>query len=202
MMDEGTSRGRNGSAPLPHGFKRRLFRQLIVEVGPLLVFFLGFAWSGILWATGLYAIAAAFAFGVTWASHRRIPVLPLVSVLLVMLFAGLTLALDDALFIKIKPTVVNGFYGIVLLGGWFLGFPLVERVLGGEVELSEQGMRILTLRAGGYLLALALANEAVWRTLPTEQWVLFKVFVIVGCNLLFAWCQLPLLREHLRRPGG
>ncbi|MEX2630846.1 MAG: inner membrane-spanning protein YciB [Tistlia sp.] len=185
--------------PLPAGFHGRLLRHLAVEIGPLLLFFLTFLWRGLLWATAVYALATVAAFAVTWAKHRRLPVLPGVTALLVLTFAGLTLVLDDSTFIKIKPTVVNGFFGIALLGGWLLGFRLVERVLGSELSLSETGLRLLTLRAGTYLLGLALANEIVWRSLPTEQWVLFKVFVIVGCNLTFAWTQLPLVRRHLRR---
>jgi intracellular septation protein len=165
----------------------------------LLVFFLVFVWQGILWATALYAVATGIAFALSWASHRRLPVLPSVTFLLVAIFAGLTLALDDAVFIKIKPTVVNGFYGLVLLVGWQFGFRLVERVLAHQARLDEEGLRLLTLRAGFYLLGLALLNEIVWRSVPTEEWVVFKVFVIVGCNLLFGASQLPLIRRHLRR---
>lgn len=199
--DKGDHAGTDAQKPLPRGFKRRLMSHLAVEIGPLLLFFLGFMWQGLLWATAIYAVATAVAFAVTWVKHRRMPTLPAVTALLVLIFAGLTLALDEAMFIKIKPTVVNGFYGLALLGGWLFGFRLVEKVLGAEVQLDETGLRKLTLRVGSYLLALALLNELVWRTLPTEHWVLFKVFVIVGCNLLFAWTQLPLVRRHLRRSG-
>lgn len=191
--------GTDRTKPLPKGFKVKLLRHLLVEIGPLLVFFLVFLWQGILWATALYAVATGVAFAVSWAAHRRLPVLPSITFLLVAIFAGLTLALDDTVFIKIKPTVVNGFYGLVLLLGWLFGFRLVERVLADHARLDEEGLRLLTLRAGGYLLGLALLNELVWRTLPTEHWVVFKVFVIVGCNLLFGVSQLPLMRRHLRR---
>lgn len=198
----GRSGGGAAGEPLPPGFRRRLLRHLTIEIGPLLLFFLGFLWQGLLWATAIYGVATVVAFALTWARHRRLPVLPSVTALLVLIFVGLTLALDEAVFIKIKPTVVNGFYGLVLLGGWLAGFRLVERVLGGEVELDETGLRLLTLRTGSYLLGLAVLNEIVWRSLPTEHWVLFKVFVMVGCNLLFAWSQLPLVRAHMRRPQG
>lgn len=185
--------------PLPKGFKRKLLRHLLVEVGPLLVFFLTFMWKDIFWATAAYAVATVIAFALSWIEHRRFPVLPTVTTLLVATFAGLTLALDDAVFIKIKPTVTNGFYGIVLLGGWLVGFRLVERVLGSHARLDERGLRLLTWRAGGYLLALAALNEVVWRSATTETWVVFKVFVIVACNLLFAASQLPLFKRHLVR---
>ena len=187
---------------LPRGFKRRLLRHMAVELGPLLVFFGVYFLQGLLWATGAYAVATAAAFAVAWTHNRRLPVLPSITFLLVALFAGLTLAFDDATFIKIKPTVVNGFYGIVLLVGWLLGYRLVERVLAGHARLDDRGLRLLTLRAGAYLVGLAALNELVWRSVPTEVWVVFKVFVLVGLNLLFAWSQLPLVRRHLRRAEG
>ncbi len=194
-----TASGESESLSLPPGFKRKLARHLAVEIGPLAIFFLGFLWQGLLWATAFYAVATALAFAATWASHRRLPVLPTITALLVLIFAGLTLALDEAMFIKIKPTVVNGFYGLALLIGWLAGFRLVEKVLSPHVALDETGLRRLTFRASAYLLALAAINELVWRTVPTEEWVIFKVFVIVAGNLAFAASQLPLVRRHLRR---
>lgn len=185
------------AAELPPRFKRRLLMHLLPEVGPLLLFFLAFMWKDLIFATAIYAVATAAAFAVTWARHRRLPVLPLVSTLLVVIFAGLTLALGEAMFIKMKPTVLNGFYAAVLGLGWLFGYRLIERILEPECRLDEEGLRALTLRTSGYLLSLAIINEIIWRTMPTEHWVLFKVFIMVAFNLTFAWAQLPLLRRHL-----
>ncbi|MEQ8348763.1 MAG: septation protein IspZ [Sneathiellaceae bacterium] len=187
---------------LPPRFRRRLLRQLVTELAPLLIFFLVFLAKGLLWACAAYGGATIIAFAAAWQAHRRIPVLPSLTAFLVLLFAGLTIALDDATFIKIKPTVVNGFYGILLGIGWLLGYPLVARVLGPDARLDRTGLRIVTIAASIYLLALAGVNELVWRTLPTEQWVLFKVFVLVGCNLLFACAMLPVVRRHLQAGGA
>lgn len=193
-------------APLPPGFRLRLARQLATEFAPLLLFFLAFLWKDLVWATAVYALATAAAFASAWALHRRIPVLPSITTGLVLVFAGLTLVLDNELFIKIKPTVVNGFYGLVLGIGWLCGYRLVERVLGPELRLDESGLRRLTLHASLYLVGLAVLNELVWRTVPTDVWVVFKVFVLVACNLAFALSQLPLIRRHARfaaaPPGG
>lgn len=181
---------------LPAGFKRRLGRQLAIEFGPLILFFLAFSWQGIYAATAVYAVAALLALGGSWWLHRRLPVVPLVATVLVVIFAGLTLALGEAMFIKIKPTVVNGFFALVLGIGWFCGFRLIDRSLGDELKLDEEGQRILTWRAVAYLVTLACLNEIVWRTLPTDTWVVFKVFILICCNVVFALCQLPLIRAH------
>lgn len=192
----------DGKQDLPDGFKWRLFRQFLTEFGPLLIFFLVFMWKDILWATGAYALATLISVGVTAAMHRKLPVLPLISAVLVMIFAGLTLLLEAEMFIKIKPTVVNGFYGLVLGIGWLVGYRLVEKVLEPECKLDEDGLRALTLRVSVYLIGLALLNEIVWRTVSTDTWVIFKVFVMIGLNVLFAWTQVPLVRRHLRATSG
>ena len=188
-------------ASLPQGFGRRLVRQLVIEFGPLLVFFLVYSWQGLYWATAVYAIAALAALASSWAIHRRLPTVPLIATGLVVIFAGLTLALGEDMFIKIKPTVVNGFFALALGGGWLLGYSLIERSLGEELRLDTEGQRILTWRAVAYLVALACANELVWRTMPTEAWVYLKVFIMVGCNAAFALLQIPLVRQHRLAEG-
>lgn len=181
---------------LPPGFKRRLFWQLIGEIGPLLAFFLTFGLWGIVPAAGAYGLATAASLGWSWSRHRHLPVLPLISAGLVLLFAGLTIALDNALFIKLKPTVTNGFFALALAASWLAGFRLIRRVLGESVRLDEAGERRLTWRVAAYLAFLALANEIVWRSVGTDLWVLFKVFVMVALNLAFGWSQLALIRRH------
>lgn len=197
MTSSDTTVGEGGNQDLPDGFKWRLFRQFLTEFGPLLIFFLVFMWKDIIWATAAYAAATSISVGMTAALHQKLPVLPLISAGLVVIFGGLTLLLDEAMFIKIKPTVTNGFYGLVLGIGWFFGFRLVEKVFAPECKLDEDGLRTLTLRASAYLVGLALMNELVWRTVSTETWVMFKVFVMLGLNVLFAWSQVPLVRRHL-----
>lgn len=172
-------------------------RQLSSELGPPLLFFLAFMASDIYMACIVYAVAATLAVAVSWIRHKRVPTLPLVSAGLVVLFAGLTLALDDATFIKIKPTVTNGFFALVLGIGWLVGFRLIDLVLRPRFTLDEAGLRALTLHVFLYLAGLAVANEIAWRTLSTESWVVFKVFGIVVFNALFALSQLPLIKRHL-----
>ena len=190
--------GEDRKPDLPDGFKWRLFRQLVTELGPLIVFFLVFMWKDIIWATGVYLAATLISVSVSVIQHTKVPVLPLVSALLVMIFGGLTILMDEEVFIKIKPTVTNGFYGIALGLSWIMGYRLIQKVLGPECKLDEDGLRTLTIRVSLYLICLALVNELVWRTVSTDTWVVFKVFVIIGLNLLFAWSQVAVVRKHLR----
>ena len=192
-MSEATAGQRRS---LPGNFVPRLLGKLSAEVGPLLIFFMTYGWWDVFVATGAYAIATVIALATLWLTQRRLPILPLVSTALVALFAALTIALDDDLFIKIKPTVVNGFYALLIGGGWLLGFRLVRRVLAPAVVLDAAGERILTWRTAGYLVLLAIANEVVWRTLPLDLWVIFKVFISIALNMLFLFIHLPFVRRH------
>jgi intracellular septation protein len=181
---------------LPSGFTLKLAGKLAGEVGPLLIFFLAYDWWGIFVATAAYAGATLVSLLLTWLTLRRLPLLPLISTALVAVFAGLTIALDNDLFIKLKPTVVNGFYALLIGGGWCLGFSVVRRVLAPTLVLDRAGERALTWRITAYLATLAVANEIVWRSFPLDLWVLFKVFISLGCNLLFVLVHFPFIRRH------
>jgi len=184
-----------GAAP-PHRFVSRLLGKLAAEVGPLLVFFFAFAHWDVFLASAAYGAATLTALAILWTTQRRLPVLPLLSTALVALFAGLTIALDDAVFIQLKPTVVNGFFALAIGGGWLLGLRLLRSVLAPAVELDAAGERGLTWRVTAYLAGLAITNEIVRRTLSLDDWVIFKVFVSLGLNMLFLLINLPYLRLH------
>jgi intracellular septation protein len=122
--------------------------------------------------------------------------MPLVSGVVVIVFGGLTLWLDDELFIKLKPTIVNTLFGLVLLAGLYFGKPLLAVVLDSMFELTEEGWRKLTFRWAMFFFVLAALNEIVWRTQTTDMWVSFKVFGIMPLTIAFALAQTPLLLRH------
>jgi len=119
-----------------------------------------------------------------------------VSGAVVVVFGGLTLVLQDELFIKLKPTIVNTLFGLVLLGGLYFRKPLLQIVLDSMFELTEEGWRKLTLRWALFFFALAALNEIVWRTQTTDFWVSFKVFGIMPLTIAFALAQTPLLLRY------
>jgi intracellular septation protein len=113
-----------------------------------------------------------------------------------VVFGGLTLALQNEIFIKLKPTIVNTMFGLILLGGLYFRKPLLAIVLDSMFELTDEGWRKLTLRWALFFFALAALNEIVWRTQTTDFWVSFKVFGIMPLTILFALSQTPLLLRH------
>jgi intracellular septation protein len=170
--------------------------KLLIEAGPLAVFFLTNWKAGIMAGTFTFMVATAVAAALSWHRERKLPVMPLVGCFFVLMFGGLTLWLDDDLFIKIKPTVVNLLFASVLFVGFFLRRNVLRRLLGTVLALSDEGWRILTFRWACFFLVLAVLNEVVWRTMTTDAWVNFKVFGILPLTLLFSGLQMPVILKH------
>ena len=185
--------------------------KLVLELGPLVIFFLGNAFAEkfgvsadkkLFVATGVFILATVLALGVHYALIRRLPIMPMVSGVVVVIFGGLTLALQDKTFIMMKPTIVNALFGLVLLGGLGFGKPLLSVVLDSMFALTDEGWRKLTFRWGLFFLALAVINEAVWRTQTEDFWVNFKVFGIMPLTVAFALAQTPLLMRYERKDAA
>lgn len=171
--------------------------KLALEMGPLVVFFLANNRADLMVATAAFMVATVISLALSFAVFRRIPIMPLVSGVIVMVFGGLTLILQDELFIKLKPTIVNLLFAAVLLGGLFLfRVPLLGYVLDAMIALDEEGWSRLTLRWGLFFVFLAALNEVVWRLFPTDFWVAFKVFGVMPITIAFALAQYPLMRRH------
>jgi len=170
--------------------------KLLVEVGPLIVFFATNARAGIYWGTGTFMVATVISLITSRALFGRIPVMPLVTGVCVLIFGGLTLWLHDDHFIKIKPTIVNALFATALFVGLLAGQSLLKIVFGEVFRLTEEGWRKLTLRWACFFVCLAVLNEIVWRTFSTDTWVSFKVFGIMPLTMAFAVAQIGLLRRY------
>ena len=170
--------------------------RLLIEAGPLLVFFgVNAAW-GIFAATAAYMLAAPAAILASWLMVRRIAVMPVIALVFVLAFGALTIWLHDATFIKIKVTLINALFGTILLGGLAFRRLFLKLLLGEGLELTDAGWRLLTLRWGLFFLFLAGLNEVVWRSVSTDAWVNFKVFGLLGLTIIFAIAQTPLMMRH------
>ena len=174
--------------------------KFLVELGPLVVFFITNAKAGIFWGTGVFIVATLISLAASRVLFGRIPVMPLVSAFVVVVFGGLTLYLQDELFIKLKPTIVNSIFASVLFGGLFLGKSLLRYLFGDVFALDEEGWRKLTFRWACFFVFLAILNEIAWRWLTTDQWVTFKVFGIMPITMIFAILQVGLLQRHALNP--
>jgi intracellular septation protein len=175
--------------------------KLALDLGPLLLFFVANSRYGIFTATATFMVAVLAALVVSYAMTRRLPIMPVVTAVIVVVFGGLTLILHDATFIKVKPTIIYGLFGAVLIGGLAFNKPLLGILFDSLFHLTEEGWRKLTLRWAIFFFALAVLNEIVWRNASTDLWVDFKVFVVVPLTFIFGALQVPLLRKYAIEPA-
>ena len=181
--------------------------KLVLEMGPLALFFGTYVFLGrgsgdavdinrIIYSTGALMIATVISLVASRMLLKRIPVMPLVTGVFVLFFGTLTIWLQDATFIKIKPTILNLFFASALAGGLLFRKLLLKIVLGEVLQLEDEGWRILTLRWIGFFIVLAILNEIVWRGFSTDTWVSFKSFGIMPLTFLFMMSQITLIMKH------
>ncbi len=170
--------------------------KLALEVGPLAIFFLSNARFGIFYATAAFMAATTISLVTSRIFLKRIPVLALVTGVFVMVFGALTIYLHDDTFIKIKPTVVNTLFAVILAAGLYFRRPLLKFALGEILQMRDEGWRLLTLRWIGFFLFLAVLNEAIWRNFSTDTWVSFKTFGMMPLTFAFMMSQITLIMRH------
>jgi intracellular septation protein len=176
--------------------------KLALDLGPLVLFFVANARYGIFTATAVFMVAVLAALFVSYAMTRRLPIMPVVTAIIVVVLGGLTLILHDATFIKVKPTIIYGLFGAVLIGGLVFNKPLLGVVFDSLFHLSDEGWRKLTLRWAIFFFVLAVLNEIVWRSVSTDAWVAFKAFGVLPLTLLFGALQVPLLKKYAVEPAA
>jgi intracellular septation protein len=171
-------------------------RRTILDFGPLLLFFAAYKVAGIFAATATVMVAAVGAVCVGYWLDRKVHPIPLATAVIVLVFGGLTLYLNNDMFIKMKPTMIYALFGSVLLGGLYFNRPLVKYIFGAAVTLNEAAWRVLTRRFGLFFFAMALLNELIWRNFSNDVWVDYHVFGAVALTVLFSMSQVPFLLKH------
>lgn len=197
--------------------------KLVLEIGPLAAFFLTFNFgeeildnplmfsglemitgqaalegkSGPLFvATASFMIAIAISLTVSYVLTRTLPRMALVTAAFVAVFGGLTLWLANDLFIKIKPTLVNCTFALILVIGLIRGRSYLKDLMHDAMPLTDEGWMIFTRRWAYFFLFLALVNEFAWRSLDDADWVTFKTFSGPALTFLFVGLHFPFLQRH------
>jgi intracellular septation protein len=193
MSDHNSENGKEVAAPdMPEASPVKL----AIDLGPLLLFFATYATLGIYWATAALMVATLVAIAASHLLLGRVAPMLFITAVVVWVFGGLTFALNDPKFIKIKPTVVNVAFAAALGIGLATGRPFMKQLLGEALRLTDEGWRKFTVRWIGFFLFLAVLNEIVWRNFSESTWVSFKVFGILALSAVFATFQVVLLKNH------
>jgi len=173
-----------------------LLPKLAIELGPLLIFFAANYAAGIYAATGAFMVATLVAMAAAWWLFHKVPIMPIVSGVVVLVFGGLTLYLQDETFIKLKPTIVYVTFAVLLAGGYLMKKPLLALLFGPMFNLTHEGWQKLTIRWIVFFVAMAILNEFMWRNFSTDTWVSFKAFGFLPITFAFAMAQLPLMQRY------
>ena len=178
---------------------KKSFIKFITDFGPLLVFF-SFYYNGdknLKMAIPPFIVATLIALIVVWILEKKIPMVPLLGGILITLFGGLTIYFDNPIFIYIKPTIINILFGLTLLfGKFFTNEPILKKMLGKSIQLTDEGWKILNFRWIYFFFGLALLNEIIWRTQSEEFWVNFKVWGILPLTIIFTAFQVSIINKY------
>lgn len=169
----------------------------VLEIGPIFLFFLVFSrlkdetytvfgreYSGFIATTAAFVIISLAATAAIRVLSGRVSRMQLFTLFVVLLMGTLSVWLNDEHFIKMKPSLIYGAYGAAILFGLMRGRLYVRVLLENNLPLTEEGYRYLSWRLVVLFLGMALANEIVWRSLTTEQWVWFKTFLLTGVSVV------------------
>lgn len=172
-------------------------RKLLVDIGPLAVFFIFYTRSDLQSAILPFMIATIIAVIFTYITEKKIPIMPTAGAIIILTFGGLTLYFDNDVFFKMKPTIINLLFAGILITGSIMNKPLLKLLFGGTLKLQNEGWNILTKRWIGFFIALAILNEIIWRTQSTDVWVNFKVFGILPLTFIFTLTQFSIIKKFL-----
>ena len=173
------------------------FYKLLIDIGPLAVFFIFYTRSGLQASILPFMVATVIAVLFSYILEKKIPIMPTVGAGIVLLFGGLTIYFDNDVFFKMKPTIINTLFAIILIGSTLINKPVLKMLLNSSLKLTDQGWSLMNKMWSGLFIFLAILNEIVWRTQTTDIWVNFKVFGIMGITIIFTIIQIPLLKKHL-----
>lgn len=184
--------------------------KLLLEVGPIGVFFLAYRLapveSGlsvearqlqqILFATAVFIPAILGSLALSWALTRHLPRMAVITAIVVTIFGGLTLILRDDTFVKMKPTILYGLFASILGFGLLRGQSYLRYLMDEIIPMRREGWMKFTRRFVLFYILLAILNEIVWRVYGTDTWVDFRTFVLPLANVAFVMAQVPLFQKY------
>ena len=176
----------------------RPFLKFLTDFGPLAIFFYYYYSSNkdISVAIPPLIVATLISLIVVWIFEKKVPPMPLLSGILITFFGGLTIYFNDPIFIYIKPTIINIMFAIALFSGkYFSKEPILKKILGKSIALTDLGWQILNRRWMFFFFGLAFLNEIIWRTQSEEFWVNFKVWGMLPITFVFTAFQIPVIKK-------
>ena len=182
----------------------------VLDLGPPLLFFAAYLYmrdetytiggtdyDGFIVAAAVFVPILLCSIGILWMLTGKLSRMQVFTAVMVIVFGGLTVWFNDETFFKMKTTIVYGVFAGILGIGLLQGRSYLEWVLAEFLPMAEEGWMILTRRLTGLFAGLAVANEAIWRTMSTDAWVKIETFAFPVVLFVFLWVQIMALQKYL-----
>jgi len=184
--------------------------KLALELGPVILYFLayryfqdrpvvlgGTEYGGIVVATAVFVPLMLLSLGISWVLTRHLPRMAVFTAIVVVLFGGLTVWLNDETFTKMRPTVVYGLFAAILaIGLWVQGRSYIQYLMGQMMPMEERGWQIFTRNWVIFFVFMSVFNEFVWRVLGDDAWIWLDTFGQMILTFGFIATQIPVLKAH------
>jgi len=178
--------------------KKSLIKSLI-EIVPLILFFISNAKYGIILATKVFVITTVIALFISYFYLKKISSPLIITSLLVLVFGSLTIFFKDPVFIKLKPTIVYILFSTCLFLGLIFKKNFLKIYLSSLIKINDDGWNILTKRWAFFFISMAILNEIIWRNFSTDFWVSFKVFGFLPLTIIFTLLQKDIIKKYSLR---
>jgi intracellular septation protein len=183
--------------------------KMLLELGPVAAFFIGYIklkdqvftiggtdYDGFIVVTAAFIPLMLVCTGILWSLTGKLSKMQIVTVVLVVVFGGLSVWLNDERFFKMKPTMIYMLFALILGFGLWRGQSYLKAVMGEMLPMEQEGWMILTKRLALFFAVLAVLNEVIWRGFSTEVWVNFKTFGLTAALFLFFMTQSGIFAKY------
>lgn len=170
--------------------------KLLLEFGPVVVFFATYKYADIFKATLYMVIVTSASLVISYLIDKKLSLPLMISGFILLVSGGVTLFSGDPSYIKMKPTIVYAIFTLAIYIGYWKNNPLLKNIMGGVISMNHSHWMTFSLRFGHYFLFMAITNELIWRNFSENFWVNFKVFGALPITMIFFITQVPFLMRN------
>ena len=192
--------------------KKEGIAKFLCDYLPLIIFFIAYKvpksflinyhLEPLIFATICLVFTAIISLIISYILIKKISQIALFSTIILTIFGSLTAIFNDEIFIKIKPTIINLIFAIILIVSYLKKKPILAILFESQIQMSKQSWLTLSLRFGCYFIFLAILNEIIWRNFATDFWVDFKVFGMMTLSIIFMILQFPFLVSNIQKDNN
>jgi intracellular septation protein len=172
--------------------------KFLLDLGPLLAFFLANWKFGLLTATGVLMAATCVSLLITYYLTKTVSKFTLISACFIGVFGAATLYFQDTWYLKAKVTLIETLFAGFLFAGLYFKKYFIKDMMGHALDMPDDAWRTLTIRWGLFFIAMAILNLVIWKFFSEGAWVSFKAFGLLGCTIVFVIANTPFMAKYMK----